>query len=178
MRSIFVSYWSIIQSMTLIYQIVLQIHVSLDHEIKVTDPCYILCGQSLYHTDQLSKIYRYIKKITGPLNIGHWPMYFYEVNLCVTRIYYPKYDLRLSNSFQDIRQNHWTMKYRSLTYIYFMRSIFVPHWPIIPSMTFIHQTVFKISGKIDQSWNIGKSDLHLMTWKAGSYGWLTSDLMS
>ena len=25
------------------------------------------------------------------------------------------------------RYNHWTAKYRSLTYIYFMRSIFVSH---------------------------------------------------
>ena len=39
----------------------------------------------------------------------------------------PKYDLHPSNSFQDIRQNHWTMKCRSPTYIYFMWSIFVSH---------------------------------------------------
>ena len=117
-------------------------------------------------------VFKILSKIIRPQNI------FYEVNLCVTLIHYPKYDLQPSNSFQNIRQNHWPMKYRSQIYIYFMRSIFVSHWPIIPSMTIIHQIVFKILGKIIQPWNIGHSDLYLMTQKAGSYGWLMSDLMS
>ena len=39
------------------------------------------------------------------------------------------------------------MKYRSLTYRYIFRSIIVWHWPIIPSLTVIHQTVFKTLGK-------------------------------
>ena len=43
-----------------------------------------------------------------------------------------------------IWQNQWTMKYRSLTQIYFTRSIFESHWSIIPSTTFLHQIVFKI----------------------------------
>ena len=123
-------------------------------------------------------VFKILSKITGPWNIGHWLTYIYEVNLCIKLIHYPKYDLHPSNSFQDIRQNRWTMKYRSLTYIYFMRSIIVSHWSIIPSVTFIHQTVFKILGKVIQPWNIGHSDLHLMTQKAGSYGWLISDTMS
>ena len=43
----------------------------------------------------------------------------------------------------DIRQNQWTTKYRSLTYIYLIWSIYVTHWSIIPSTTFLHQIVFK-----------------------------------
>ena len=49
---------------------------------------------------------------------------------------------------QDIRQNHWTTKYRSLTCIYFMRSIFVSYWSISPNMMFVHQISFKILSKI------------------------------
>ena len=49
---------------------------------------------------------------------------------------------------QDIRQNHWTTKYRSLTFIYFMRSIFVSYWFISPNMMFVHQISFKILSKI------------------------------
>ena len=79
--------------------------------------------------------------------------------------------------FQDIKQNHWTVKYRSLTYIYFMRSIFVIHWSIIPSMTFIQQIVFNILGKINQPWNIGHTDFHLKTQKPMSFGWLISDII-
>ena len=32
---------------------------------------------------------------------------------------------------QNNKHNHWTMKYRSLTYIYFMRSTFMSQWSII-----------------------------------------------
>ena len=35
----------------------------------------------------------------------------------VTLIHYPKYNISPSNSLQDMMQNHWTIKYRSLTYI-------------------------------------------------------------
>ena len=37
----------------------------------------------------------------------------------MTWIQYSNYDICPSNSVQDIRQNYWTMKYRSLTYIQF-----------------------------------------------------------
>ena len=60
------------------------------------------------------------------------------VSLCVTLIQYIKYDLHPSNSLQDIRQNHWTMKYMSLTQICLMRSTFVSHWSIIPNIIFLH----------------------------------------
>ena len=121
MRSIFVSHWSIIQSMTFIHQIVFKMQ----------------------------------SKITGSWNIGHRPLYIYLVNLCVTLIHYIKYDLHPSNSLQDIRQNHWTMKYMSLTHIRLMRPTFVSHWSIIPNIIFLYQAVFKILSKITGPWNIG-----------------------
>ena len=65
---------------------------------------------------------------------------------------------------------------------YFMRSIFVSHWSIIPSMTFIRQIVFKIHvhvlGKITQPWNIGHTELLLQTQKPMSYGWPNFDILS
>ena len=64
------------------------------------------------------------------------PHIFYEVDLCVTLIYYPKYNTSPSNSIQDIKQNHWTIKYRSLTYIYSMRSI--------SCVTLIHYTNYDV----------------------------------
>ena len=79
---------------------------------------------------------------------------FYEVNLHVTLIHYPKYDLHPSNNHQDIRQTHWTMKYRLRIHICFMRPTFVLHWSIIPNIIFLHQTVFKILSKIPGPCNI------------------------
>ena len=57
------------------------------------------------------------------------PHIFYEVDLSVTMIHYPKYNVSLSNSLQDMKQNRWTIKYRSLTYmyIYLLRSMYVSH---------------------------------------------------
>ena len=72
-------------------------------------------------------IFKMLSKITGLPNIGHWPIpyIFDEVNLCVTLMHYPKYDVYPSNNLGDIKQYHWTTIYRSVTYIHFMRSIFV-----------------------------------------------------
>ena len=61
-----------------------------------------------------------------------------------------------------MKQNCWTIKYRSLTYIYLVRSMYVSHWSIIPTMTFIHQIISKILSKITRSWNIGHVDLYLL----------------
>ena len=51
---------------------------------------------------------------------------FYVISLCVPLIHCLKYDIRRSNSLQDLKQNHCTMKYRSLTNI-FLRHHFVSH---------------------------------------------------
>ena len=53
-----------------------------------------------------------------------------------------------SSVWQAIRQNQLTMKYRSLTYIYLTRTIFVSYWSIIPNTMFLHQIVFQIRSKI------------------------------
>ena len=46
-----------------------------------------------------------------------------------------------------MKQNHWTIKYRSLTYIYLIRSIFVSHWSIVPTMVCIYQM-----GRVKRIW--------------------------
>ena len=90
------------------------------------------------------------------------PHTFYMVYLWVTLMHYPKYNISPSNNLEDTKQNLWTMKYRSLTYIYLVRSIYVSHWCIIPTMMFIHQIILKILSKITRPWNIGHVDLYLL----------------
>ena len=90
------------------------------------------------------------------------PHIFYKVNLWVTLIQYLKNNISPSNNLQDMKQNHWTIKYRSLTYIYLVWSIYVSHWSIIPTMMFIHQIILKILSKITRPWNIGHADLYLL----------------
>ena len=58
-----------------------------------------------------------------------------------------------------MKQNHWTIKYRLMTYINLMRSIFVSHWSIIPTMMFIHQIILKILSKITRPWNVCHADV-------------------
>ena len=141
MRSIFVSYWSIIRKYDLhpsnSFQDIRQNQCTLRYSSLTY--IYIMCSIFVLHWFIRSSVtfihqivFKRIGKITGPWNIGQWPIYIF----------------------------------------------FVSHWPIIPSMTFIHQVVFKILSKIIQPWNKGHSDFHLMTWKAGSYGWMMSDLVS
>ena len=45
--------------------------------------------------------------------------------------------------------------------LYLMRSIFVSHWSIIPTMMLIHQIIMKILSKITRPWNKGHVDLYL-----------------
>ena len=86
---------------------------------------------------------------------------FYVVNLCVTLIHYIKCDLHHSNSLQVIRQNHWTVKYRSLTHICLMRLTFVSHLSIIPNIIFRHETVIKMLSKITGHHKMKDTDLHI-----------------
>ena len=90
------------------------------------------------------------------------PHIFYMVDLWVTLIHYPKYNVSPSNNLQDMKQNRWTIKHRSLTYIYLVRSNYVSHWSIIPTLMFIHQKILKILSKITRPWNIGHVDLYLL----------------
>ena len=61
-----------------------------------------------------------------------------------------------------MKQNRWIIKYRSLTYIYLVWSMYVSHWSIIPTMMFIQQIILKILSKITRPWNIGHVDLYLL----------------
>ena len=54
------------------------------------------------------------------------PYTFNEINLCITWNQYPSYDSCPSNSLQEIRQNLWIMKYRSVTYIINSGQVCVP----------------------------------------------------
>ena len=73
------------------------------------------------------KIFRRPRHKIGPCRTFVSKYISSGVNFRVTLIHYPNYDILPSNSLEDIKQNHWTAKYMSLTYIYFMRSIFVTH---------------------------------------------------
>ena len=61
-----------------------------------------------------------------------------------------------------MKQIRWTIKYRSLIYVYLVRPMYVSHWPIIPTIMFIHQIILKILSKITRPWNIGHADLYLL----------------
>ena len=67
-------------------------------------------------------------------------------------IHYPTYDIHPSNT---LAGKNLSIKYRLLTHTYFMRSIFVSYWFIIPSTTLLHQIVFKILSLITGLWKIG-----------------------
>ena len=58
-------------------------------------------------------------------------IYFTKVDLWVTLIHYPKYNISPSNSCQVVKQNHQTMNYRSCWLIFTLRSKFGSHCLII-----------------------------------------------
>ena len=60
---------------------------------------------------------------------SQWPTLIFRSNVWSYSFILPKYDVHTSNSLQDIRQNHWTMKYRSSDLYLFLRS----YWLIIPN---------------------------------------------
>ena len=61
---------------------------------------------------------------------SQWPTFILTSNAGSYRLIIPKYDVHTSNSLQDIRQNHWTMKYMSPTFN--LRSTVGTYWLIIP----------------------------------------------
>ena len=48
-----------------------------------------------------------------------WPIWILKSNVLSYRLAIQKNRVYISNLIQDIKQNHWTMKYRSLTYVNF-----------------------------------------------------------
>ena len=164
-RSIFVSHQSIIPNMTFIPQIIFKILSKItwprnighwptyNNEVNLWFALIHYPTYDIHPSNTLEDIRQTLftmKYVTDPQI-----QVFYEVSLCTILIHYPKYNITTSKS-QDIKLNHWTAKNRSLTYIYFMRWIFVSHWCIIPNMTFIHEIILKILSKITRPWNIGK----------------------
>ena len=61
------------------------------------------------------------------------PTLIFRSNVSSYRFILPKYDVHTSKSLQDIRQNHWTMKYTSQWPIFILRSKFGSYRLIIPN---------------------------------------------
>ena len=78
---------------------------------------------------------------------------WYVSNFGATWKQYLKNNIHSSKSLKDIRQNCWTVKYRSHWCTYTIMLNLVQYKTKITSMLFIHQ-VQKIQGKITGSWNI------------------------
>ena len=78
------------------------------------------CRITLIHYPKYDRhplVYKIQDKITGPRNTSYWPKYMYILwgqSLCHTDPFSYLWYSSMSNSLQDIRQNHSTMKYRSL----------------------------------------------------------------
>ena len=58
---------------------------------------------------------------------------YFEVKFGSDWLIIPNNNVHASNSLQDIRQNHWTMEYRSQWSIFILRSSFGSYWLIIPN---------------------------------------------
>ena len=59
--------------------------------------------------------------------------FYYEVKVCWHCLTIRKYDTHPSDSLGHIRQNHWTMKFRSQWPMFIFRSNFGSYWLIIPN---------------------------------------------
>ena len=76
-------------------------------------------------------ILKILSKITSPWNIVHVDLYlFFRAKFGSHCLIIWKYDTHASNSLGDIRQNHWTMKYRSHRPTFIFRSNVTSYWPI------------------------------------------------
>ena len=82
---------------------------------------YILQGRSLSHSDQLSQVQCFSIKESSRYEAKSLDHKIYvtdlhilgKVNVCVILIHYTNYDVHPSNNLEDIKQNHYSMKYRS-----------------------------------------------------------------
>ena len=90
-------------------------------------PIHIYWGQSLYHTDSISQVqltllhqivFKILSLITGLRKLDHWLHTFisWGQSLCHTDALIIPNMMFLSNYLEDVKQNHWTMKYRSVTF--------------------------------------------------------------
>ena len=89
----------------------------------------LFLGQRSYYTDSFSKSMTFIQilfkiqgKITGSWKIDHCDLHCFRTKAALHWLIIIKYNVHTSNSLQDIRQNHWTMKYRSQRHRFILRS--------------------------------------------------------
>ena len=173
MRSIFVSHSSIIQNMIFMHQNNSLKDITQNHWTKkYRSLTYIQLMKSIFVSDwsiitHMTFIHQILYKRYKAKSLDNEiyvidPHIFHEINLCATLIHYFKYKIAPSHSLQDMKQNYWKVKYRSLTYIYLMGPIIVLHWCIILNMMFIYQIILKIWSKITGWWNIGQRPTRLV----------------
>ena len=91
-----------------------------------------------------------LSKITRPWNIGHVDLYLLWFGSHCLIIW--KYDTHASNSLGDIRQSHWTMKYRSHRPTFVLRSNVRSYWPLIPKYDV--RTSNNLQDKMQNHWAI------------------------
>ena len=77
-------------------------------------------------------VLKILRQITRPWNKGCWPVFILRSKFGSPCLIIRKYDTHPSNNVWDLRQNHWTMKYRSQWHTFILRANFWPYWPIIP----------------------------------------------
>ena len=105
-------------------------------------------------------ILKILSKITRPWHIGHVDLFTLRSKFGSHCLIIWKYDTHASSSLGDIRQNHWTMKYRSHRHTFILRSNVGSYWLIIP-MYYVHiSNSLQDINKTTVPWNIGHSDLH------------------
>ena len=133
-RLIFESHWSIIPS-TIYRQDLKQNHWT----IKYRSLTYIYLVRSIYvsHWSIIPTmmfihqiILKMLSKITRPWNIGHVDLYLLWGQSLGQPVSLSE-NMTLMQQ-RDIRQNHWTMKYRSHRPTFILRSNVGSYWPIIP----------------------------------------------
>ena len=113
---------------------------SLDCEKKVTMTYifFLVKGRTTmthYHTVWQLPIKYYLRYKTKSMDhekINHSDLHCFRAKAALHWLIITKYNVQKSNSLQDIRQNHWTMKYRSQWPINILRSDVGSYWLIVP----------------------------------------------
>ena len=106
-------------------------------------------------------VFKIWSKITGPWNVGHCDLHLLRSKIASHWFVNPKYDVLSSNSLEDTRPNHLTMKYRSLWPTFILDQGW-SHWLII-QMYNIHpsNSLQDIIRQIGGPWNIGHCDIYI-----------------
>ena len=89
---------------------------------------------------------------------SQWPTKIWGHSQCETE-QEPRQDAYLLDRARDIKQNHWTMKYRSHWPTNSMKSLIVSDWTSIQSVMQSCLIGCEIQCKKTGTWNIGHNDL-------------------